>query len=462
MPSRREFILMSTGLGALCTLGLPACTLGTASLEGAEPPHAQRAIAVTRVLGDGVRLIAVAVEYSVPVAGGSLNAKGFSVTGRTITSVFSSTSADPADRAPTGRFVIVMLSLDDPDARLTPPRHNDRQGSGEKPGARTGGPGGRSGPGKAGQVPAFAAPFLPAHANVRQTAVIPTAGGRDISAQAQPMGTDSVRNLVVDEFRQATFHDPDTDRKLRYNLFVPKAHDRHKPLPLVLFMHDAGATSNITRTTLFQGLGAIAWANPEDQEKRPCFVLAPQYAEIITDDESHASSMLDTTIHLIRYLTRRYGIDNRRLYATGQSGGCMMAIAMNIRYPDFFAASFLVAGQWDPKLASPLARQKLWIVVSEDDQKAFPGENAIVKVLEQEGTKVSHATWDARWSASRFRTAFASMDAAGTPVNYVTFAKGSVFPPGESTDNPGGGHTNTWRVAYTIEPIREWIFRQHR
>jgi predicted peptidase len=36
-----------------------------------------------------------------------------------------------------------------------------------------------------------------------------------------------------------------------------------------------------------------------------------------------------------------------------------MSIAMDIKYPDLFAASLLVAGQWDPAKVSPLAKDKL-------------------------------------------------------------------------------------------------------
>lgn len=224
-------------------------------------------------------------------------------------------------------------------------------------------------------------------------------------------------------------------------------------------MHDAGATSDQTRTTLFQGLGAIAWASPQDQAKRPAFVLAPQFAEIIADDDSQTSNALDATINLIKTLAREYSIDLSRLYATGQSGGCMMSIAMNIKYPDFFAASFLVAGQWDPTLVRPLAQKKLWILVSQDDDKAYPGENAITEVLEQEGAKISRAVWDGTWTADAFRDACAKISAENSPINYVTFAPGTVIPAGQSTAG-ASGHRNTWRIAYTIEPIREWIFRQ--
>ena len=432
---------MSAGVGALVAVGVPA-------VAGNGTPHARRATAITQVFGDGVRLSAVAVEYDAPVKGADLSTAGFHVEGRTVTGVLTSTSANPADRAEAGRFVIVTLASDDANAPLA----EKVQGQGGMPppaggrvGGSGGGPGG-GGPGNAGDIPHYDTVYKHAEASI----VMP--GGRTLA-------TTKVKNLLVDDFHQREFHDPKTGKMLRYNLFVPKDYDASKSYPLVLFMHDAGATSDVTRTTLFQGLGAVSWASPKDQARRPCFVLAPQFAEIIADDDSRTSSMLDTTIDLIKSLAGQYSIDRRRLYTTGQSGGCMMSIAMDIKYPEFFAASFLVAGQWDPALVKPMARQKLWILVSQDDDKAYPGQNAITEELEKNGARISRAAWDGTWTAQEFQAAFEKIDSEGSPINYVTFRKGTVIPPGESTAG-ASGHRNTWRIAYTIEPIREWTFRQ--
>ncbi|WP_074269293.1 peptidase [Paraburkholderia phenazinium] len=439
MQTRRDFLIMTAGVGVILAVSVPAVASNSA-------PHAKRATAITQVFGDGIRLSAVAVEYDTPVKGADLSAADFRVEGRTVTGVFTSTSADPADRAETGRFVIVTLSPDDTNATLA----EKVQGQGVMPppiGGSGGGPGG-GGPGKAGDIPHYDTVYKRAEASIMMP------GGRTLA-------TTKVKNLIVDDFRQREFHDPKTGKMLRYNLFVPKDYDASKSYPLVLFMHDAGATSDVTRTTLFQGLGAISWASPEDQATRPCFVLAPQFAEIIADDDSRTSSMLDTTIDLIKSLARQYSIDRKRLYTTGQSGGCMMSIAMDIKYPEFFAASFLVAGQWDPARVKPMARQKLWILVSQDDDKAYPGQNAITEELKKDGARISRAVWDGTWTAQEFRAAFEKIDAEGSSINYVTFRKGTVIPPGESSAG-ASGHRNTWRIAYTIEPIREWIFRQQR
>jgi len=101
-------------------------------------------------------------------------------------------------------------------------------------------------------------------------------------------------------------------------------------------------------------------------------------------------------------LTTRCSIDHKRLPTTGQSGGCMMSIAMDIGYPGFFAASFLVAGQLDATLVKPLATQKRWILVSQDDSIAFPGQNAITAEPGKAGAKISRVTR----SATQFRAAF--------------------------------------------------------
>lgn len=426
MIDRRRFLLSCLVAGA--AVGLPAAWAAD---------RIRGATAITEVFGDGIRLTAVALEYDAIVDGGKLAAADFRVDGRTVTQVFASASADPADRAATGRYVIVALSPDDaaaPLRKLEPPQGDaGRPGGDPADGPPAGGP-------KVIDLPA--------------TATVTQAGVGAVT-------TSAVKNLIVDDFRQLEFIDDNTGDRLKYNLFVPRDYDPKKSYPLVLFMHDAGATSDDPLTTLRQGLGAVVWASREDQARHPAFVLAPQYAGLIANDRSETTSMLDTTIHLVEKIATDYSIDRCRLYATGQSGGCMMAIAMNIKYPELFAASFLVAGQWDAALVKPLAKAKLWIVVSEGDLKAYPGQNAITAVLEQQGAKVARAVWDGRSTPEKFAAAVAAMEAEGAPINYVALRKGTVVPAGQD-DNGGGNHINTWRIAYTIDGIRDWIMAQRR
>ncbi|WP_172331749.1 prolyl oligopeptidase family serine peptidase [Mangrovicoccus sp. HB161399] len=437
MPTRRSFILGLTAAGALANLSAPVLAGGIA---------AQSASAVTQVFGGGLRFVAVAVTYPVPVPASALSAADFAVAGRTVTEVYPAAAADPASRAEEGPVVIVALSAEDADALLLV--EPERSGG-------PGGPGGSGGgPGAAGERSVSDKSWKTPQATVAQAAF--SIGERPVAAAE--IATAKVENLVIDEFRQLVWNDPETGDSLPYNLFVPKDYDPAQRYPLVNFMHDAGTTSEDPLMTLKQGLGAICWASPQDQADRPCFVLAPQFAEIVASDGSETSSMLDTVINLIKALSEEYSIDTSRLYTTGQSGGGMLSIAMNIKYPDFFAASFLVACQWDAALVAPMAGNRLFILVSQDDAKAFPGQNAITEALETEGATVARAVWDAKWTAEQTRFAFDDLDAEGARINYVTFGKGTVFDEGEETGG-ASGHTATWRYAYSIAPIRDWIFR---
>lgn len=438
MSTRRNFILGLASVGSLLTITSPSF---------ANDLRVQSATAMTRVYGDGLRFVAVAIAYSGIVSASDLSAKDFVVDGRTVTDVYPATSADPASRADSGTVVIVELSDADASAVLavTPERSEP---------ASTAPQGGKP-QWKAGDHNISDTTWATPQASVR-VAKVAAANGDTLAAAT--IETGAVTNLILDEFEQRVWNDTQTGKTLPYNLFVPKDYDPSRSYPLVNFMHDAGATSTDPLFTLKQGLGAISWASPEDQAKRPCFVLAPQYAEIIADDDNNTSAMLDTTINLIKALAKEFRIDTGRLYTTGQSGGGMLSIAMNIKYPDFFAASFLVACQWGPELVAPMVGNRLFIVTSQDDPGAFPGQNAVTEALEDAGAVVSRAIWDGTWSAEQFRFAFDDIDAEGSRINYVSFAKGTVIPEGES---PAGasGHRNTWRVAYSIEPIREWIFR---
>ncbi|MFJ9244163.1 hypothetical protein [Streptomyces sp. NPDC101776] len=77
----------------------------------------------------------------------------------------------------------------------------------------------------------------------------------------------------------------------------------------------------------------------------------------------------------------------------------------------------------------PLAKKKLWTVVSQDDDKSYSGENAITKVIK----------------------------AQKAPVNYAAFKAGTVVPKGSTTS----AHMATWPVACTIPGIRDRVMNQN-
>jgi predicted peptidase len=273
------------------------------------------------------------------------------------------------------------------------------------------------------------------------------------------MNNENAINLAVNAFQQFEFTDPNTGIKLKYNLYIPKDYDANKSYPLVLFIHDAGVVSTDPRTTLIQGLGGVIWATSSEQAKHESFVLAPQYSYAIVNDNSEATRDLDVTVDLVKALVSQYNIDKNRVYTTGQSMGCMVSIEMLIRYPDLFAAALLVAGQWDAERMSVLTKANMWVIVSEGDRKAFPGMNASMAALEAAGAKISRATWSGRASPEEFALEVEKMIGEGNNIKYTVLRKGTVVPEG-LPDDGGNNHKHTWRIAYAIEGLRDWLFSQ--
>ena len=259
---------------------------------------------------------------------------------------------------------------------------------------------------------------------------------------------------VVSDFEQAEYEG------IPYNLYIPKEYDGTNSLPLVMFIHDAGPCGPDPKITLSQGSGAISFASPEWQAEHPCFVLAPQIDRKVhlTNDGFQASEELFTIKALLDDVVERYNVDKKRVYTTGQSMGCMASCELNIRYPDYFAASLLVAGQWSPeRMAEQCTGCKFWILVSEHDAKAFPGMNAVTEALEGAGVKIGRYWWDAKESAEQLSEYAREAMKDDVPVRYTVF-HGSSVVPAHRIDNPGTNHVCTWNVVYPIKGLREWLF----
>ena len=259
------------------------------------------------------------------------------------------------------------------------------------------------------------------------------------------------------KFRQYSFKDE--GHELAYNLFVPENTER--PLPLVVFMHDMGSVSDEPDHTLRQGIGALVWADEKEQEKRPCYVLAPQYGEKSAHDDYTVGWAAEATIQLIEHLCSQYNIDKARIYGTGQSMGTMMLCELLIRHPRFFAGCFLTAGQWDPERMAAIRDEHVWIMVSERDGRAFPIMGACMEAVERAGGTVARGHVDARADEETKARFCQEVLAQGTNIQFTWLDGDSVLLPG-APDFPAVYHMYTWKWAYLFEPIRAWLFEQKR
>lgn len=112
---------------------------------------------------------------------------------------------------------------------------------------------------------------------MRQVGVIRAADGTFSLPTMRPLMSTATREPDIERFQQHVYINPATGVSMPYNLYLPANYDPTKRYPLLFFVTDASANINDTKAPLFQGNGATVWAEPGEQKKRECIVLAPQY-----------------------------------------------------------------------------------------------------------------------------------------------------------------------------------------
>ena len=429
----KKILLFLTIFGMLLSTGIVSAestiTLKTEKIK--YPRGIRNVTSVTEVFGTGQQITHIILEFNEKVVNSQLTKNTFTVSDRTVEKIYSNDRPERTDIVKDGRYVIIELNPKDNGASLRL-EGNDEVGFQMKK----------------------------ATSKITQKEDILFTNGKKLEKSIAILENNKIRNLIVENFKQFVYKDPKTGTSVKYNLYIPKNYDKNKKYPLVLFMHDMGVLSEDTKTTLLQGNGAISFATPEEQARHEAFVLAPQYSRQVVDDNGDITSDLDATVNLIRdYLLLKYSIDEKKLYATGQSMGGMMAIVMNYKYPELFAASYLVACQWDPKEVSTMAKNNLWITVSTGDVKAYPGMNAITSELIKRGAAVAKDTWRADYTDAQFLEGARKVIAQKSNIKYTTLEKGTnPYLPKDA--NPGLEHSGTWKVAYNIPGIKDWMFLQ--
>ena len=431
----KKILLFLTIFGMLISAGIVSAETTTAlKTEKIKYPKGIRSVtSVTEVFGTGQQITHIIVEFNERVVNSQLTKNTFTVSDRTVEKIYSNIRPERTDIVKDGRFVIIELNPKDSGASLRL-EGNDEVGFQMKK----------------------------ATSKITQKEDILFTNGKKLEKSIAILENNKTRNLIVENFKQFVYKDPKTGTSVKYNLYIPKNYDKNKKYPLVLFMHDKGVLSEDTKTALFQGNGATSFAAPEEQARHEAFVLAPQYSRQVVDDNGDITSDLDATVNLIRdYLISKYSINEKKLYATGQSMGGMMAIVMNYKYPELFAASYLVACQWNPKEVSTMAKNNLWITVSTGDAKAYPGMNAITSELIKRGATVAKDNWRADYTDAQFLEGARKVIAQKSNIKYTTLEKGTnPYLPKDA--NPGLEHSGTWKVAYNIPGIKDWMFLQSK
>ena len=290
----------------------------------------------------------------------------------------------------------------------------------------------------------------------------PKIGQRMMGGMERPKPSPELQALIdvtVPKFTQSFFVREKGDT-LQYNLFVPDNLITGQKYPLVLFMADASTPGPDPLIPLTQGYGGLVWASPEFQKEHPCFVLVPQYSYITVDNEWQTMPEVDQTIELLNYITESYPVDTNRLYTTGQSMGCMMSLYFNIKYPDLFAASLFVSGQWDVSKMKDFKDKKFIYITAQGDATSTGGADELKALLKKENSTFAEAIWSARLPETEQDSLASALLSKGDERNFITFEGNTVLP--ENITGPHGAmvHMASFNFAYKLKPVTEWLLDQ--
>ena len=406
----------------------------------------EQVIGVTEVFGDGEKVSAAILKYPKPINPRGVTTKSFQVEGKNIESVYTNDKPELTNTSVTGNYVIVKFGYENTayDGVLSKKSKPENPPNNKQT---------KDAPMRSDRQP----PDLSLH--ITQVASVIAADNTIYLANEKSVKSTSTKRPTIERFKQFQYVDPTINVSMPYNLYLPEGYNVNKinkKYPMVVFIADASANINDVKTPLFQGNGATIWTIPEEQAKHECIVLAPQYTAdlvnalgMMTTDEHNWTMGLQLVTNLIFDVIGKYSVDENRIYGTGQSQGGMANIAISDKYPDLFAAQYLVACQWDVDEMSVLKDKNLWIIVCEGDRKAYPEMNDATARWESLGVKVARSEmWSPTSNKAEFAELVKSMESQGAKINY------SVLK--------GGDHMSTWTVAYNIEGIRDWLFAQKK
>lgn len=258
------------------------------------------------------------------------------------------------------------------------------------------------------------------------------------------------------KFQQYTFEDAGTGISLEYSLYIPANASSSTSYPLLVYIPDSTASGKSAQEIVEQYYGADVWVTDEDQAKHPSYVLVPAFTETVVDDNWNVSEQVDAAVNLIAELQTTYSIDAARIYTTGQSMGCMTSFYLNSVYPNLFAASMYVSGQWDISVLQGIETQKFFYIAAGGDPRASSGQDEVMTMFDADGVAYSYGTWNAQNAVQEQTNAVAQLLGKGLNANIIRFEAGSVFAEGQS----GMEHMASFNYGYKLTAVRDWLFEQ--
>ncbi len=290
------------------------------------------------------------------------------------------------------------------------------------------------------------------YAIVTQKGDVTVADGKSIYAGPTTITSEKTKEpKLFKQFWDKTYVDDETDLEIRYALFTPERYSEGWQYPIIVFIPDSRATTNISKASLLQGTGGYIWATEEEQKKLQAYVVAiqyPKYTEkkygpLVTGDGSWTPG-LEAICRLIQKEFANSRASRTRVYGVGQGEGAAANLLIGQQYPSFYAAQFAISPIYEIKDMDALKDQNLWIMVSSKDKQSYEAMEKSLKPLMS--TSLCKDTWNVDSTAEEFAQAAKNQISKGAANNYTVI--------------DGGCREYTWCIGQEIEAIRDWLTAQ--
>jgi predicted peptidase len=223
-------------------------------------------------------------------------------------------------------------------------------------------------------------------------------------------------------------------KTLSYRILYPKAYQKDKKYPLLMFLHGSGERGSDNTAQLLHG--GFLFLQDSMRKYYPAIVIFPQcpadsswaylefkydaglkrgiltgpYRQEPTEPARWVKDLMDSLVDA--------GVaDGKRIYIEGLSMGGFGVFDMLERYPDYFAAAIPICGGGDTTMA-----------------KRFAGKVAV---------RIFHGGADPIVAVESSRRYYRVLKAQGADVEY--------------TEYPGVGH-NSWDNVFVEKGLLHWLF----
>jgi len=241
------------------------------------------------------------------------------------------------------------------------------------------------------------------------------------------------------------------DATLVYRLFVPEGYTPSKRYAIVLALHGNGAQGSDNLIHIQGSRLATSWADPINQTKYPCFVVAPQCrAGHFWVEEEALSSDLASANNILDSLAREFTIDTTRMYVTGLSMGGYATWHLATLFPERFAAAIPVSSGWWVSTAPLIGLVPIWAFIGVQDA-LVPVESVreMIDAFRHLGRSVVYTHCNNGNDAALPDSVIAAYVRSRADLFY--------------TEAPGAGHDGGFfDYAYDFPYLRPWLFDKIR